>query len=64
MVHALSIDTALGRLVSASYDQSVRIWDLHTGQCVRVFRNVHDGFIFDVKFDFRRIIRCVIGACC
>jgi F-box and WD-40 domain protein 1/11 len=59
LVRALSFDTANGRLVSASYDRTVKVWDLRTGKMVREFRNGHVSHIFDVKFDIARIVRYV-----
>ncbi|KAF7366622.1 WD-REPEATS-REGION domain-containing protein [Mycena sanguinolenta] len=56
LVRALSFDPRSGRLVSASYDRSVRVWDLGTGKVVRVVKNSHTSHIFDVKFDARRIV--------
>ena len=32
LVRALSFDPRSGRLVSASYDKSVKVWDLVTGR--------------------------------
>ena len=32
LVRALSFDPCTGRLVSASYDKSVKLWDLGTGE--------------------------------
>lgn len=60
LVRALSFDPASGRLVSASYDKSVKVWDLNTGRLVTEFKNSHVSHIFDVKFDVRRIVRLVI----
>jgi len=59
-VRALSFDPANGRLVSASYDRTVKVWDLRTGKMVREFRNSHVSHIFDVKFDVARIVRYVV----
>ncbi|KAJ7625000.1 WD40 repeat-like protein [Mycena polygramma] len=56
LVRALAFDAASGRLVSASYDKSVRVWDLGTGKVLRVVRDSHTSHIFDVKFDGRRIV--------
>ncbi|KAF8809643.1 WD40 repeat-like protein [Phlegmacium glaucopus] len=54
LVRALSFDPRSGRLESASYDKSVKLWDLGTGKLVREFRGTHN--IFDVKFDVARIV--------
>jgi hypothetical protein len=59
LVRALFFDPATGRLVSASYDRSVKVWDLNTGELITEFKNSHVSHIFDVKFDARRIVRLV-----
>jgi len=61
LVRALALDPASGRLVSASYDKVVKVWDLRTGRTVQQFKLHHLGHIFDVKFDVHRIVRWV---CC
>lgn len=61
LVRALSFDPATGRLVSASYDKSVKVWDLDTGKLTTEFKNNHASHIFDVKFDARRIVRSVVN---
>jgi hypothetical protein len=59
LVRALAFDPAAGRLVSAGYDRTVKVWDLARGTLVREFRGEHASHIFDVRFDVRRIVRCV-----
>ncbi|KAF8892895.1 WD40-repeat-containing domain protein [Infundibulicybe gibba] len=55
LVRALAFDPRTGRLVSASYDKTVKVWDLGSGKMVREFKNTHTSHIFDVKFDAARI---------
>lgn len=57
LVRALSFDSKSGRLVSGSYDRTVKVWDLKTGKMVREFKGCHVSHIFDVKFDGCRIVR-------
>ncbi|KAI0317812.1 WD40-repeat-containing domain protein [Amylostereum chailletii] len=56
LVRALAFDPIDGRLVSASYDKTVKVWDWRSGRMVRQFRQQHSSHIFDVKFDVRRIV--------
>ncbi|TFK31228.1 hypothetical protein BDQ12DRAFT_694405 [Crucibulum laeve] len=56
LVRALSFDPRSGRLVSASYDKTVKVWDLGSGKMVREFKGTHTSHIFDVKFDVARIV--------
>jgi len=60
LVRALAFDPPSGRLVSASYDMTIKVWDLNKGKLVRDFKDVHNCHIFDVKFDQSRIIRYVL----
>ncbi|KAH7106847.1 WD40 repeat-like protein [Auriculariales sp. MPI-PUGE-AT-0066] len=56
LVRALAYDPPSGRLVSASYDMTIKVWDLHKGKLIRDFKDVYTSHIFDVKFDASRII--------
>lgn len=56
LVRALAFDPRSRRLVSASYDKSVRVWDVGTGKMLRDFKHSHTSHIFDVKFDVSRIV--------
>ncbi|KAG8899403.1 hypothetical protein FRB99_006748 [Tulasnella sp. 403] len=62
LVRALAFDVQLGRLVSTSYDRTVKVWDLELGgeevgvKLVREFKGYHSSLVFDVKFDAGRIV--------
>jgi F-box and WD-40 domain protein 1/11 len=63
LVRALAFDPESGRLVTASYDMSVRVWDVRTGRLVREFLRHQNSHILDVKFDTKKIIRYVPFPC-
>ncbi|KIY49778.1 WD40 repeat-like protein [Fistulina hepatica ATCC 64428] len=57
LVRALSYDSATGRLVSASYDRTIKVWDSRfVGQIIREFKGCHTSHIFDVQFDAGQIV--------
>ncbi|KAF8583454.1 WD40 repeat-like protein [Ramaria rubella] len=56
LVRALSFNPRTGRLISGSYDKTVKMWNIHTGTMIREFRNAHDSHIFDVKLDASHIV--------
>ena len=56
LVRALACDPATQRLVSASYDRTIKLWDLASGKLLREFKDVHASHIFDVKFDACKVI--------
>ncbi|MBR8839962.1 MAG: hypothetical protein DSM106950_39685 [Stigonema ocellatum SAG 48.90 = DSM 106950] len=39
-----------GKLATGSYDQTVRLWNIHTGQCLQILKG-HYGFS---RYFFRR----------
>ena len=55
LVRSLSIDQ--DRIVSAGYDQTIRVWNIKTGACLLKFESGHSSWIFDVQFDSNKIIR-------
>lgn len=67
LVRALSFDPVLERLVSASYDQTVIVWELKNSRedgvprakLLREFKGNHHSHVFDVKFNATKIIRYV-----
>lgn len=47
LVRALSFDPCTGRLVSASYDKSVKLWDLGTGEYSKLIKTeTHAEYIY------------------
>lgn len=49
LVTGVSMSQSQDLLVSGSWDREVRLWDVHTGQCVRVLEG-HTDFISSVCF--------------
>lgn len=58
LVRALHFDQ--DKVVSGSYDQSIRVWDIHTGALLHHFEDCHSSWVFDVTFDKTKIIRYVM----
>ena len=54
LVRSLHFDKT--KIVSGSYDQSIRVWDIQTGECIKTFSRCHTSWVFDVMFDETRII--------
>lgn len=55
LVRSLHFDK--DEIVSGSYDQSIRVWDIHTGKCIKTYSRCHTSWVFDVMFDETKIIR-------
>lgn len=56
LVRSLYLDTANGRVVSGSYDLSVRVWDYHTGTQLLYFPGWATSWMLSAKADYRRIV--------
>ena len=56
LVRSLHLDSASGRLVSGSYDTSVKAYDLRSGDNVVNFTKWTSSWILSAKADYRRII--------
>ncbi|EJU01348.1 WD40 repeat-like protein [Dacryopinax primogenitus] len=59
LVRSLAVNRTMNRVISASYDKSVKVWDVDAEgkelKLVRDFPDVHDSQIFDVACDVSRI---------
>ncbi|KAL8691934.1 MAG: hypothetical protein Q9218_002942 [Villophora microphyllina] len=56
LVRSLHLDSANGRIVSGSYDTSVRAYDIRTGDAVVEFTGWTASWILSAKLDYRRIV--------
>lgn len=56
LVRSLHLDSANGRVVSGSYDSSVKAYDLSTGDNVVDFTGWTTSWILSAKADYRRIV--------
>lgn len=56
LVRSLHLDSASGRVVSGSYDTSVKAYDLRTGETIVNFTKWTSSWILSAKADYRRII--------
>ena len=56
LVRSLHLDSSSGRVVSGSYDTSVKAFDLRTGRPVVNFTKWTSSWILSAKADYRRII--------
>ncbi|KAI8870840.1 WD40 repeat-like protein, partial [Ramicandelaber brevisporus] len=45
-----------GKLVSGSYDQTVKVWDIDSGKCLLDLRIGHSSWVFDVQLSHSKII--------
>lgn len=56
LVRSLHLDSASGRVVSGSYDTSVRAYDMRSGDMIVNFTKWTSSWILSAKADYRRII--------
>ena len=56
LVRSLHLDSASGRVVSGSYDTSVKAYDLRSGETIVNFTKWTSSWILSAKADYRRII--------
>ncbi|CAL8576245.1 hypothetical protein XPA_002135 [Xanthoria parietina] len=56
LVRSLHLDSANGRIVSGSYDTSVRAYDIRTGKSIVELTGWTTSWILSAKLDYRRII--------
>lgn len=56
LVRSLHLDSANSRLVSGSYDNTVRAYDIHTGDAIVHLSGWTASWILCAKLDYRRIV--------
>jgi F-box and WD-40 domain protein 1/11 len=56
LVRSLFLDAANNRVLSGSYDQSMRVYDYTTGEDIAVYPNWTTSWILSAKSDYRRIV--------
>jgi F-box and WD-40 domain protein 1/11 len=56
LVRSLFLDAHNGRVISGSYDQSIRIADYATGETFGTYENWTTSWILSAKSDYRRVV--------
>ncbi|KAI9055303.1 hypothetical protein LZ554_000263 [Drepanopeziza brunnea f. sp. 'monogermtubi'] len=56
LVRSLHIDSISGRLISGSYDSSIKVFDMATGHEVVFFPEWHASWVLGAKSDYRHIV--------
>ena len=44
------------RMISGSYDMSIKVWNINTGDLMLDILNAHTSWVFNVAFDGTRIV--------
>lgn len=56
LVRSLFLDAHNGRVISGSYDQSIRVADFATGEIWGTYENWTTSWILSAKSDYRRVV--------
>jgi len=56
LVRSLHLDSANGRVISGSYDTSVKVYMLHSGELICDFAGWTTSWMLSAKADYRRIV--------
>ncbi|KAF2092041.1 WD40 repeat-like protein [Saccharata proteae CBS 121410] len=56
LVRSLFLDTPNKRVISGSYDQSIRVYNYETGEAIAVYENWTTSWILSAKSDYRRVV--------
>ncbi|WVQ65362.1 uncharacterized protein L199_003538 [Kwoniella botswanensis] len=56
LVRSVTISKSAGVVVSASYDKSIRIWDIKTGRLIKIINEDRSSLVFDLKMISHKII--------
>ncbi|KAI8137644.1 WD40-repeat-containing domain protein [Fennellomyces sp. T-0311] len=58
LVRTLQMDAGVDRIISGSYDGSLRIWSLGQGCHMRSLSQAIEGKVLNLQFDYARIVCC------
>ncbi|WWD05286.1 hypothetical protein V865_003359 [Kwoniella europaea PYCC6329] len=56
LVRSVTVSKSAGVIVSASYDKSIRIWDIKTGKLIKIINEDRSSLVFDLKMISNKII--------
>ncbi|SAM02240.1 hypothetical protein [Absidia glauca] len=58
LVRTLQMDRPSDRIVSGSYDGSIKIWNMDKGTLIRSLNDKVEGRILNLQFDYAKIVCC------